>query len=399
MPPAHEDLGVQYHQQDTDYYCGAACAQMVLSEIGGGILNQDGLYADNHSHSTAESGWYTAPDGLTWTLNHYRPASFGNVFVLFALTNEDLISRKLCWTIHHYDVAPVAMVFGSAHWIVVRGYHASAAPTSSGDNSYSITGFDVNNPWPPTPTPGPPPPHTATDVCGSGGDRGLADEYISYATWQSDYMTGIEGGYWGGKFVAVCDPEPPADTPGPSRPAGYKGGERLLTPAAAARRATAGMKQHGLAERKGWREALDGTRPGEPVLVQRLDRVDDFYYVVPMHRGEGRASVLARVDARFGVYQQSAILGGRRSHPLPAMRKETLVNRIVGSAFELEDKLGRLLVRREAYCLYPTLVWKPCRESLSPFWPFAMFTVGSHRLYVRVDGEVFTALHDDERGI
>ena len=163
----HEDLAVQYHQQDTNYYCGAACAQMVLAEIGAGLLDQDDLYADNHSHSTTEGGWYTAPDGLTWTLNDRRPPSFNNSFVLFALANEDLTSRKICWTIHHYNVAPVAMVYGWAHWIVVRGYEASAPPASSGDNTYSITAFDVNNPWPPTPMPGPPPPHTAADVCGS----------------------------------------------------------------------------------------------------------------------------------------------------------------------------------------------------------------------------------------
>jgi len=188
----HNHLTVQYHQQDTDYYCGAACAQMVLAQIGAGLLDQDGLYADNHSHSVAEGGWYTAPDGLTWTLNDRDPGT--HYFVDFALTSEDLISRKLCWTIEHYDVAPVALVFGSAHWIVIRGYEASAAPTSSGDNSYSIIAFDVNNPWPPTPAPGPPPPHTISDVCGSGGDRGVADEHITYSTWQSDYMTGVCGG-------------------------------------------------------------------------------------------------------------------------------------------------------------------------------------------------------------
>jgi hypothetical protein len=155
--PVHEDLTVEYHQQDTDYYCGAACAHMVLAEIGAGLLDQAGLYADNHSHSTTESGWYTAPDGVTWTLNDRRPVGFTNSFVLFALANEDLISRKICWTIHHYNVAPVAMVYGSDHWIVVRGYEASDVPASSADNSYSITAFDVNNPWPPTPTPAPPP--------------------------------------------------------------------------------------------------------------------------------------------------------------------------------------------------------------------------------------------------
>jgi len=31
-----EDLAVQYYQQDTDYYCGAACTQMVLTQISAG---------------------------------------------------------------------------------------------------------------------------------------------------------------------------------------------------------------------------------------------------------------------------------------------------------------------------------------------------------------------------
>jgi len=63
-----ENLAVQMHQQDTDYYCGAACAQMVLETIGAGLLDQDDLYADNHSHSTLAPGWYTGQDGLQWTL-------------------------------------------------------------------------------------------------------------------------------------------------------------------------------------------------------------------------------------------------------------------------------------------------------------------------------------------
>ena len=68
--PVTENLSVPYHQQDTDYYCGAACAQMVLASLGTGLLDQDQLYSDNHSHSTTESGWYTAPDGLQWTMHN-----------------------------------------------------------------------------------------------------------------------------------------------------------------------------------------------------------------------------------------------------------------------------------------------------------------------------------------
>jgi hypothetical protein len=50
-----EDLATPYHQQDTDYYCGAACAQMVLDSIGSGLVSQDQLYADNHNHSAVFS--------------------------------------------------------------------------------------------------------------------------------------------------------------------------------------------------------------------------------------------------------------------------------------------------------------------------------------------------------
>jgi hypothetical protein len=395
-----ENLAVQYHQQDTDYYCGAACAQMVLAqaEVGAGILDQDDLYADNHSHSTIEPSWYTGPDGLTWTMNDRRPPAFTNSFVLFALASEDAISRKICWTIHHYRVAPIALVYGWAHWIVVRGYDASDAPNSSADTSYTITAFDVNNPWPPTPSPAPPPPHADGDVCGTGGIRGVANEHITYATWQADYMTGVPGGYWNGKFVAVCDPEPPAERRGPQRPPKRRPGDRLIEPQRAAQLAQAGLKEYGLYERGEWAKALKGTRPGEAVLVQRLDHLDRFYYIVPMQVTRRRVPVLTSVDARFGDYRQAAALTGGRSHLL-APDPKSVLDMIAGRRVELPDRLGRLPVRREAICLYPTLVWKPCRESLSPFWPFHMLTIGAHRIYVRIDGAVFTALHDDDRGI
>ena len=126
--PTTENLAVSYHQQDTDYYCGAACAQMVLDSLGAGLLDQNQLYNDNHSHSTTEAGWATAPDGLQWTMHNYEPPApagpphYGSYdFVLFALDTEDAISRKIVWTLHHYQAAPIAMVYGWQHWIVVRG--------------------------------------------------------------------------------------------------------------------------------------------------------------------------------------------------------------------------------------------------------------------------------------
>ncbi|MGA9596761.1 MAG: hypothetical protein WBV06_11425 [Acidimicrobiia bacterium] len=401
-----EDLTVAYHQQDTDYYCGAACAQMILDSIGAGLLDQDDLYTDNHNHSTIESAWYTAPDGLQWTLNDRRPAGFGGWFVTYSPSTEDTISRKLVWTIHHYQVAPAALVFGWDHWIVIRGFDASAAPSSSSDTGYTITAFDVNNPWPPCPSwyapsappPPPPPPHSGGDGCGTGGNHGIDNQHIAYATWKSTYMTGVPSGHWKGDFVAVCDPDPPAQRLGDQAPRPERlSGERLLDGGEAIELAIRGLEQYGLRRREDWGRILEGTEPSQPHLVQRLDVTDTFYYLVPMVSND-RASAFVSVDGRFGDYRETGALS-RAQTVFEMLDPRRAVEMIAGRVFDLDEPLGRVRVRPDAYCLYPTLVWKPCRESLSPFYPFHMVTIGGHRLYIRVDGAVFTQLHPAGRGI
>jgi hypothetical protein len=198
-----EVLDIHLHQEDRNYYCGAACAQMVLASIGGGLLQQDDLQSDSHSHSTTEAGWNTSPDGLLWTINHRKPADFRWQFELCAVDNEDAISRKIIWSVYHHRVSPVALVFGRKHWIVVRGFTATAAPCSADDMSYRILDFYVNDPSPGVPTI-PPPPHSDHDRCGSGGIRGVSNEHIAYTRWQSVYMTGVNDGLWSGRFLAIC---------------------------------------------------------------------------------------------------------------------------------------------------------------------------------------------------
>jgi hypothetical protein len=396
------DLPVSYHQQDTDYYCGAACAQMVLDQIGAGLLDQTPLYNDNHNHSTIESGWATAPDGLLWTLNNRRPPKFTNSFALFALSNVDSISRKIAWTLHNYKVAAVALVFGSDHWIVVRGVDLSAAPASSADTTYTIDALMVNNPWPPVPQGiPPPPPHDSTDGCGTGGVRGVLDEHITYSAWQSTYMTGVPDGHWKGTFVAVCDPDQPPTSLGeqpnfPRRP----NTTGMISEDNAQSQAVDGLRTFGLYEKKFWSNHLSASKPGKPFLVQRLDRQDSFYYIVPMQTKSGVSSVLARVDALYGNYQQAVRASEPASESLNQLKfeSESFVDKLSTDRIDLGGEMGLLKIRRNGYVSYPTLVWKPCRESLSPFYPFHMIVVGNQRVFVRVDGQVYTELHDDIRG-
>lgn len=417
-----KNLQVPYHQQDTDFYCGAACAQMVLDSIGAGLLGQDGLYTDNHNNTNWDQNlfdafgnkieWATPPDGLEWTLDDREPG--GYYFVEYALNSEDAISRKIAWTIEHYSVAPCALVMGAAHWIVVRGMDLSKAPTSSNDTSYTINNFRVNNPWPPVPswdmitgtrdmTLVPPPPHSGTDNCGTGGNRGVADEVITYTQWKNTYMTGANyhpQGHWQGLFVAVCDPDPPATRRGLSvarvRPFN---GKRLIRRDQVLHLAMGMIKEQRLPQDKLWRKSLRGVRPADPVMVQRLDRLDDYYYFVPLVSAKRAATAALVFDARFGDFQQAISFPKPERSIVSLPTSKAVLRQVVGKTFKMERYQGYLHLRREATMVLEQWVWKPCLESLSPLWPFKMVVSGGNTIYVRIDGKVFTTLHENVLGV
>ena len=197
------EYGVTYHEQKdqgSDQYCGAASAQMVLESIGAGAIDQEDLYTGCKTCSADDQrDWDSAPDGLVCTLNQHRPASFPGSFRLWELPSEEAISRKLCWAIEQ-GVAPIVLTSGGSHWIVVVGYEASALPRSSTDTAYQIIRFDVCDP-----------------------EAGFPDQPIYYCPdvapskekhyWVRDRMTDVDTGFWRGKYLAICDPDPPADIP------------------------------------------------------------------------------------------------------------------------------------------------------------------------------------------
>jgi hypothetical protein len=215
-------------------------------------------------------------------------------------------------------------------------------------------------------------------------------------------MTGVPGGYWGGKFVAVCDPDPPPTAPpivgNPlMEPLSV---EELISPSAAAERAMAGIDAYDLSARDDYKSAMRNAEPGAPILVERLDRPNSYYYIVPIAGRSGDHVPLAViVDGRTGVYNQSVVSAAGRENVLSVNSPEQAAEAVIGREIQLPGRLGRLHVLPQAVSQHPAMVWKPCRESLSPYYPFHLFTSGGHRIYVRSDGMIFTELHDQDRGL
>ncbi|HET7833702.1 MAG TPA: hypothetical protein VFK88_12135 [Gallionella sp.] len=388
------NTGNRYHTQDTSYYCGAACAMMILNEIGVpyASLDQDDLYTSNHDHNI-QSGWSTDPYGLCYTLNDRRPATFlPNYFVVHKRLTEAEGTRDVAFTLYHYKVSPAILVYHCAHWNVVCGVQTDVDPASG---PYVVEGFWLNNPvWDSSVAF-----HDDSDTCGSGGSHGVANEFVTYAEWQTNRFNGCAYDDPGSatQWISVCDPEP-AKIGLPQRRVieSRWNGRELIPVQHIAELAKIGMEEYRLAESKFGAEVLRSGGLGTSRLVQRLDRPGDFYYLTPWER-DGAIAGMIDVDARFGLFKSLRVLSAPAKDWLlgdvHGKRLGEAIARIInGRTFELSEEKGRFKVYPGTYCIPPVLVWKPCRESWSPHLPFYHIVVGGHSLYVRIDGHVFTHL-------
>jgi len=382
----------RYHTQDTSYYCGAACAMMILNEIGVdySALDQDDLYTSNNSHNV-QPGWYTDPYGLCWTLNDRRPAAFlPNYFVVYKPTNEAEGTRHVVYTLRHYQVSPAILVYGCAHWNVVCGVQTDVDPAGG---TYVVEGFWLNNPvWDSSLST-----HDASDTCGSGGAHGIANEFVTYSEWQTNRFTGCAYDSGGAaQWVSVCDPVPPdIELPRGREVRRPADGRTIIPVGSVGDLVRKGLEEHGLKKHERSKSALAKGSLGRPILVQRLDRPGDYYYLTPWEV-DGRISATVDLDARFGFFKSLRLTNRPVKNWLGAVVERGLRQRIArlidGKKFDLADERGRIEVFPNTYCIRPCLVWRPCRQSWSPHLPFFHIALGAFSLYIRIDGRVFTSL-------
>ena len=83
---------------------------------------------------------------------------------------------------------------------------------------------------------------------------------------------------------------------------------------------------------------------------------------------------------------------------LLTLDRRELDERVTGLTGDLPRKAGTLRLRPGIACVSRHWVWKPCDESLSPYYPFKLVSYGDVRLYVRSDGPRVRPAHRERPG-
>jgi hypothetical protein len=228
-----------------------------------------------------------------------RSCSFSKVIA--SLKSLLLINKK----------TPIAVLVKQAsHWVVARGVHIEGDPVKK----FTLLGVNINDPSPPLPYNLPrgenhPPPHTDDDVCGTPDNT--SNEYIGLGEWMEGWLTPVA--FIQGSIpttVAVYNEPQTIEMIGDLAYYRHKfkpENNRIIDPENLSRITIDQARIHGLFEHKIYANALQAARPSKPILVQRLDKLDSFYYIVPMVR-DGLIISTALVDAVNGTLQGFAPL-------------------------------------------------------------------------------------------
>jgi hypothetical protein len=343
--------------QDAPDLGGGACAQTIL---GGRDLDQRALTREAHKLGSEEPGWKMAPDALAKLLG----ARSGRAFAFQPDIDADQAMRRTAWSILHDHVAPAVLIWKCRHWAVVTGFEAERAPTSIDDEAWGLRGFYLRNPY------------------------GPLDHHIDVRSWKAQYQTGVLHGIWRTRRVVVCGGEAAVATPKlrpEPEPAFIR--RALLDPARIAEAAMTAITGDRFARHPRWRAAAENTVPGEPMLVARLNFPADHHFIVPMLR-KGRATLLLILDAYDGGYRESAPVDAEHPSSMETARAR-MAAMLAQGAIETDDDSEPVPVWPDVAAVFPSLTWRPCLESLSPYLPFLHIHTGNRQIHVRLDGKVF----------
>lgn len=397
---------VTWARQETQFYCGPAVAQMMLGALGVATPPSPPTWQDRlwtlvqsvtNETRPANAGpgtssapafpeqlcercpstpgytcWATSPGALERLLNGQQSAALYSV----STNGSDSAATSATLDVVDRGLPGPVLVWGWQHWVIVDGYRHSE-PDAWPLPGRNLNGVYLRNPQVP----------------------GML--YVHWEAWKDDYLSFIPCGQYSntivvldGHRVAAPPPNPPA-APTNVRILGHeayvfrKEAHMMIPPASAreaAERAAAALLQSSAR----WRASLESKGADTPLLVQRLDRYDDYYYIVPFKRGTAETARLT-IDAASGRFMEASAIDQEGESLPPYHPPLSAFGERYGRPLDLRSVRNRVL-REGTIGQHPVLVWRPCKQSTSPLLPFYLLSIGDRIVYWRVDGEMFDEL-------
>jgi hypothetical protein len=148
-----------------------------------------------------------------------------------------------------------------------------------------------------------------------------------------------------------------------------------------------------------WAPAFAGASPGAPILVSRLDKPDQYYYLVSFSIGT-RVTSRLRLNAQTGAYAEGIGIDksgdGLTPYLSPGEAHSRLVRAITVETNKRQNRKNTKAKKKPAdskiLVAEPFPAWRPCAQSFTAFLPFYLIHDGSSLHYVRFDGQVYGAL-------
>ena len=380
-------LNVPLYGQDCFYYCGPACAQMMMmgypSPANRIWYDQGVIYPKIQQHKR-DSAFTTDPDGLCSAVMELNPPPPPGQYSIFSGTDQGIVMHNILFWMATREYPTAALVQEGAHWVVITGFETDSDPRS-GNATLNI--IDINDPClcctyhedPCIPrTPGTPPVVIWNCDPGKGVTRQLTGDSWFSNDWSAPNQYGST---WFNNYVAIVEP-PKISGKVTTKEEIFVG--KAIPPGKAKELALQHVKKRKLGEEKRF-GFLKETSPREAFLVNEKHK---GYYIVPFEVKKGRLSLGAvLLNAYTGEFQEI----GAFSAPLEYLSKKAALQIAIRS---VNAKLIKPATAE--------LVFEPSEHTRSrycPIWKVFIPVKGITIIrYVNQSGSTFTELESPRGG-
>ncbi len=399
---------ITYFPQENGSYCGPASARMLIRHFklvdnSTQLPSQDDLVGQQNSGNIPTnhdwSSFVTKPFNLVYMLNAYGGSDVDmkhRYFEMGTATQRQTAFLRQLRVIAESDTADsvaIIPVHDWGHWVIVSEYAKSTVP--GGVTYPSFIGRDPYFPIDDPQHPDTPPVIVGSSSAGTlsiseAGTINIADHKNNFKR-KTNYVLVGRGNEVDDPSIVVGRRRFPLDPPSPEPT------RKPIPRASAAKVLLQRLYDYGVLPCLSGRY-MKGMEPGTPLRVKRLDYPDgdsDYYLIGLQDKVSHHNRMLTRLEVQTGYYLDSLTVTPMRylldqeqnNQDLTDFTKARIAIRFGGLSNSLAMEIEAML-----NTVNKNLIWFPCEQSHSAFFPFYVLQYQGKTIYIRIDGAVFDRL-------